>query len=137
MVEFLWLFMSKLARLDSPQGAVQPETAVTPWLRSIPVRYAAISLVAALCPLLVVGGTYDRYATNLLDTLTGERLDRRLTAISGRLTDFLDVRPSQRDTLVHHPDLVSLLGQSRSVEDHPAVRTVVEFEAEQTAYDAV
>jgi two-component system sensor histidine kinase AtoS len=87
--------------------------------------------VAAIIPLIFVGIAYDRYSSGLVDTLTGERLDRRLTAISSRLTGFLDARFIQLDTLVHYPGIGTLLTGGKDQADESSLRAVVEFEADQ------
>jgi two-component system sensor histidine kinase AtoS len=104
---------------------------VVPWHNSIAARYAAISLVAAVLPLVFVGSAYDRYSSSLVDTLTGERLDRQLTATSGRLAGFLDARFSQLDTLVHYPGIGALLSRGKSHASEADLRAVVELEADQ------
>ncbi len=103
------------------------------WQNSIATRYAIISLIAAIGPMLFIGGAYDRYSSSLVDTLTGERLDRRLTAISNQLTGFIDARANQLDTLVNYPGIAALLGRRErdAAQDESSLRAIVEFEADQ------
>lgn len=101
------------------------------WHNSIAARYAAISLVAAIGPMLFVGGAYDRYSSGLIDTLTGERLDRHLTTISSRLSGFIESRTNQIDTLVNYPGIGSLVANHSRSEDEPGLKAVVELEADQ------
>jgi two-component system, NtrC family, sensor histidine kinase HydH len=103
---------------------------VISWHKSITARYAFISVLAAIGPTLVVGGAYDRYSSGLVDTLTGERLDRRLAAISSRLTGFIDVRTNELDILVNYPGIGALTGPQASSLDESALRAVVELEAD-------
>lgn len=107
------------------------EWSVISWHNSIAARYAAISLVAAIGPMLFVGGAYDQYSSGLVDTLTGERLDRHLTTISSRLSGFIEARTNQLDTLVNYPGIGSLVGREDAVQAEPGLRAVVELEADQ------
>lgn len=101
------------------------------WHNSIAARYAAISLIAAIGPTLFVGGAYDRYSTGLVDTLTGERLDRRLTTISSHMAGFLDARTNQLETLVNYPGIGALVNPRMSRHDEAGLRAVIELEADQ------
>lgn len=100
------------------------------WHNSITARYAVISVIAAVGATLLVGGAYDRYSTGLVDTLTGERLDRRLAAISSRLTVFLEVRTNTLDTLVNYPGIVALTQRPVGSAEEPGLRAVIELEAD-------
>jgi two-component system sensor histidine kinase AtoS len=100
------------------------------WHNSITARYAVISVLAAIIPTLLVGGAYDRYSSDLVDTLTGERLDRRLAAISSRLTGFIEVRTNELDILVNYPGIGALARSGATSLVEPAVRAVVELEAD-------
>jgi two-component system sensor histidine kinase AtoS len=100
------------------------------WHNSITARYAVISVLAAIIPTLLVGGAYDRYSSGLVDTLTGERLDRRLAAISSRLTGFIEVRTNELDILVNYPGIGALARSGATSLVEPAVRAVVELEAD-------
>lgn len=94
-------------------------------------RYAAISLVAAIVPLVLVGTAYDRYSTSLIETLTGERLERHLAATSSRMSGFLDARLSQLDTLVHYPEMGHVVNHMPPDGGlAPDVRNVLEYEAD-------
>jgi len=101
------------------------------WRDSLAVRYTFISIIAAILPLLVVGILYDRHAQNLIASISDERLQRRLTAISGRMRSFLDARWYSLETLASYPALSTMLkhGQLSSQQDH--LKAVVELEADQ------
>lgn len=101
------------------------------WKHGITARYAVISLIAAIAPMLIVGIAYDHYSRGLVDTLAGERLDRRLTAISSRLAGFIESRTNQIDTLVNYPGIGGLVNPRVSPHDEPGLRAVAELEADQ------
>ncbi|MFQ5785082.1 MAG: PAS domain-containing sensor histidine kinase [Alphaproteobacteria bacterium] len=101
------------------------------WRKSIALRYFLVSLIAAVTPVIVIGVLYDRYSSGLVDTLTGERLERRLTAIAGRLTGFLDNRFYQLETLSGYPALASMVSSTGSEPVDAGLMAVVQFEADQ------
>jgi len=84
---------------------------------SIVSRYFLVSLLGAVLPMVVVAALYDRYASALLDQITGERLSAQLTATASRLTAFFDVRVYQIETLSNHPALPYLVQQRTSRSD--------------------
>jgi len=101
------------------------------WRNSIAIRYFLVSLVAAVVPMIVIGALYDRYSSGLVDTLTGERLERRLTAIAGRLMGFLDNRFYQLETLSGYPALASIVSTTGSEPADASLMAVVQLEADQ------
>ena len=101
------------------------------WRNSIAIRYFLVSLIAAVVPVIVISALYDRYSSGLVDTLTGERLERRLTAIAGRLTGFLDNRFYQLETLSGYPALASMASPGGSEPVDAGLMAVVQFEADQ------
>ncbi|MGF1609421.1 MAG: ATP-binding protein [Kiloniellales bacterium] len=102
-----------------------------PWRQSIVARYVALSLIAAVLPLLAVGVLYDRYSSDLLSRLTGERLERRLTVMSSRLSAFTAVQLYQLETLAEYPFLSSLLVTVGTSNVDQSLKALVEFEANQ------
>lgn len=104
---------------------------MVPWRRSVVSRYVAISVIVAIIPLGVVGALYDRFASDLVHSLTGEKLERRLTVIASRLRAFLDARAYQLETLAGYPALVSLLAPRSGRPIEASLKAVVQFEADQ------
>jgi hypothetical protein len=74
------------------------------WFSHIAVRYAAMMVAVTLLPLAIVLFAYDRYASSLLDTLSGSEAEQRLAVMQGRITSFLEARFAQFDTLANYPD---------------------------------
>lgn len=70
---------------------------------SIVRKYFFVSLLGSVLPIVAVAALYDRYASALLEQITGERLTAQLTATASRLTAFFDVRVYQIETLSNHP----------------------------------
>jgi two-component system sensor histidine kinase AtoS len=102
-----------------------------PWRQSVVARYVALSLLAAVAPLVLVGALYDRYSSDLLSRLTGERLERRLTVMSSRLSAFMAAQLYQLDTLAEYPFLGSLVDPLPGEIVDPGLKALVEFEANQ------
>ena len=98
---------------------------------SVALRYVVISLLAATVPLLIVGALYDRYSSGLVQSLTGERLDRRLAAISGRLRSFMDTRRYDLETLSGYPAMPSLLAAHKGQRVETTLKAIVQFAADQ------
>lgn len=101
------------------------------WRKSIAGKFFAFSLIAAVAPLLAVSALYDRYSVNLIDSLTGERMDRRLAAVSGRLRAFMDARWYALENLAGYPAVHTLLREDAELVLEEGLRAVVEFEADQ------
>ena len=101
-----------------------------PWLSHIAVRSAAVVVLATLLPLLVVIAAYDRYASKLLDIVSGARLEQRLAISHGRAASFLEARFAQLDTLATHPDLTSLAQSGSLTARGSSVRALLEYEAD-------
>jgi two-component system sensor histidine kinase AtoS len=100
------------------------------WFSHIAVRYAAILVAATLLPLAVVIVAYDRYASSLLDVLSGTRLEQRIAVMHGRLTSFLEARFAQLDTLANYPDLRLAFASGAGPVRAASVRAVLEYEAD-------
>lgn len=100
------------------------------WLSHTAVRYAAIILVATLIPLGIVILAYDRYASNLLDTLSGRTLDQRIAVMHGRLATFMEARFAQLDTLANYPNLARAFALDADPARTMSVRAVLEYEAD-------
>ncbi|KAB2916658.1 MAG: HAMP domain-containing histidine kinase [Hyphomicrobiaceae bacterium] len=119
--------------LAAVAAAPPAESAVAirvPWLSHIAVRSAAVLVVATLLPLLVVIAAYDRYATSLLDIVSGARIEQRLAISHGRVAGFLEARFAQLDTLATHPDVTSLARSASLTARGGGVRALLEYEAD-------
>lgn len=68
-------------------------------------RYTFLSMVVVLGAMLALGVLYDRFANELLDRLTGERLSAQVSATANRLNSFIETRLYQLETLSNHPGL--------------------------------
>jgi two-component system sensor histidine kinase AtoS len=99
------------------------------WFSHIAVRYAAMIVAATLLPLAIVILAYDRYASSLLDVISGTRAEQRIAVMHGRLTSFLEARFAQLDTLANYPDL-SLAFADKRGKRPSGVRAVLEYEAD-------
>jgi two-component system sensor histidine kinase AtoS len=100
------------------------------WFSHIAVRYAAILVAATLLPLAVVIAAYDRYATGLLDVLSGTRMEQRIAVMHGRIVSFLEARFAQLDTLANYPDLGLAFAGGPGAGRAAGVRAVLEYEAD-------
>ena len=101
------------------------------WRDSIVNRYAAVSLLIALVPMLAIVGAYDRYSVQLNEALTGERMERRLLAMSSRMNSFIDAKNGQLDTLTNYPGIAALVNPDLVAHDESSLHAVVELEASQ------
>lgn len=99
------------------------------WLSSIRVRYLVVSLLAAVLPLGIVVALYDRYTENLVETLTGERLESGLTATSSKLADFLRSRIYQLESLADYPQFGQLVRADTQQID-PRLMAVLRYEVD-------
>lgn len=88
-----------------------------------------MSLLGAVLPMVAVAALYDRYASALLDQITGERLTAQLTATASRLTAFFDVRVYQLETLSTHPALPFLVHQ-RTPRSDTEIEALLRLEAD-------
>ncbi|WP_088346802.1 MULTISPECIES: HAMP domain-containing sensor histidine kinase [Rhodomicrobium] len=99
------------------------------WFSHIAVRYAAAMVAVTMLPLAVVLFAYDRYASSLLDVLSGSDAGQRLAGAQGRLASFIEGRFAQLDTLATYPDLPMALTLEKG-SPPPGVRAVLEYEAD-------
>ena len=100
------------------------------WFSHIAVRYAAMVVAVTLLPLAIVLFAYDRYASNLLDTLSGSEAEQRLAVMQGRITSFLEQRFAQLDTLANYPDLPLAFDKAAGTPAPSGLRAVLEYEAD-------
>jgi two-component system, NtrC family, sensor histidine kinase HydH len=100
------------------------------WLSRITARYAIVLVVATLLPMVIVVVAYDRYASGLVNILTGTQLEQRVAIMHSRLGSFVEARFTQLDTLSNYPDLVSAVAGETGQPHAPSVRAVLEYEAD-------
>ena len=67
-------------------------------------RYLWGALIAALIPLGVIAGLYDRYSANLLDNLITNRVNANLEATAARMSNFMAVQVNRLENIVDLPD---------------------------------
>ncbi|WP_152563357.1 sensor histidine kinase [Ruegeria halocynthiae] len=67
-------------------------------------RYLWGSLVAALIPLAIIAGLYDRYSANLLNNLIKNRVDANLEATAAKMSNFMAVQVNRLENIVDLPD---------------------------------
>lgn len=72
---------------------------------SIVRKYFLISLLGSVVPMVIVSALYDRYASALLEQITGERLTAQLSAVGNKLGSFFDGRTYQIETLSNYPTI--------------------------------
>lgn len=72
---------------------------------SLTARYLIISLLVAIVPLVATVVLYDRYASELVLRLSGQRLESSLTATANKLSDFLRTKSFQLEALADLPQL--------------------------------
>lgn len=80
--------------------------------------------------MIAVAALYDRYASALLEQITGERLTAQLTATASRLTAFFDVRVYQVETLSNHPAIPNFASE-RAVRADAEIDALLRIEADE------
>lgn len=71
--------------------------------KSIVRRYLILSVLASTLPVLSIGLLYDRFTSNALEQLLGEKISTHLTATTNRLSSYLEARRYQLETLANYP----------------------------------
>lgn len=71
-------------------------------------RYLLVSLAAAIVPLAATVVLYDRYAAELAQRLSGERVGASLAAAASKLSDLLRTKSFQLEALADLPQLARL-----------------------------
>lgn len=67
-------------------------------------RYLWGALVAALIPLVLISGLYDRYSANLLNNLIDNRINANLEATAAKMSNFMAVQINRLENIVDLPD---------------------------------
>lgn len=73
---------------------------------SVVRRYLWGSLIAALIPLVLVAGLYDRYSANLLNSITTSRFQFELDATTAKVVNFMEVQINLLQNIANLPDTI-------------------------------
>lgn len=73
--------------------------------RSLVARYTLLSVFVMSIALITLAVLYEQLAKDLLNRLTGERLDAQALSTANRLSSFLDDRFYQLSALSNHPNM--------------------------------
>lgn len=73
--------------------------------RSLVARYTLLSVLVISIALVTLAVLYEQLAKDLLNRLTGERLDAQALSTANRLSSFLDDRFYQLSALSNHPNM--------------------------------
>lgn len=73
--------------------------------RSLVARYTLLSIVVMSVALIALAVLYEQLAKDLLNRLTGERLDAQALSTANRVSSFLDERFYQLTALSNHPNM--------------------------------
>lgn len=73
--------------------------------RSLVARYTWLSIVVMSVALIALAVLYEQLAKDLLNRLTGERLDAQALSTASRVSSFLDERFYQLSALSNHPSM--------------------------------
>ncbi len=84
--------------------------------RSLVARYTLLSIVVMGLALIGLAVLYEQLAKDLLNRLTGERLDAQALSTANRLSSFLDDRFYQLSALSNHPNMPDFIADPT----HPA-----------------
>ena len=86
--------------------------------RTLVARYTLLSVVVMSIALIALAILYEQLAKDLLNRLTGERLDAQALSTANRLSSFLDDRFYQLSALSNHPNMPDFIAdQSHFVSD--------------------
>jgi two-component system sensor histidine kinase AtoS len=89
---------------------------------SLVARYTLLSIVVMSVALIALVVLYEHLAKDLLNRLTGERLDAQALSTANRLSSFLDDRFYQLSALSNHPNMPDFVtDQEHSVGDVDAL----------------
>ena len=86
--------------------------------RSLVARYTLLSVFVMSIALVTLAVLYEQLAKDLLNRLTGERLDAQALSTANRLSSFLDDRFYQLSALSNHPNMPDfIVDPSRVISD--------------------
>ncbi|WP_259779381.1 sensor histidine kinase [Aestuariispira ectoiniformans] len=96
---------------------------------SLVARYTLLSVAVVAVALVALSFLYQRFSNELVDRLTGERLNAQVAATSNKLSAFLDARIYQLVTLSNHPALTAFVNAPNSAPAEEAL-TLLRVEAD-------
>lgn len=79
--------------------------------RSLVARYTLLSIVVMSVALIALAVLYEQLAKDLLNRLTGERLDAQALSTANRVSSFLDERFYQLSALSNHPNMPDFIAE--------------------------
>ncbi len=96
--------------------------------RSLVARYTLLSILVMSVALIALAVLYEQLAKDLLNRLTGERLDAQALSTANRVSSFLDDRFYQLSALSNHPNMPDFIADPL----HPAgdVDALLKLESE-------
>jgi len=97
--------------------------------KSIVRRYLILSVVASTLPVLSIGLLYDRFTSNALEQLLGEKISTHLTATTNRLGSYLEARRYQLETLANYPGVAGYATAKKGDVDNE-VAAVLQIESD-------
>lgn len=81
--------------------------------RSLVRRYLILSVLASTLPVMSIGLLYDRFTSNALEQLLGEKISTHLTATANRLSAYVEARRYQVETLANYPGIAGFAGAGK------------------------
>lgn len=103
----------------------------TPFRRlNLARRYIWGALVAALIPLAIIAGLYDRYSANLLNNLLNNRVEAELEATAAKLNNFMSVQVNRLENIVDLPDTTAFFTKSEDMRISPLLGDFLRIETE-------
>ncbi len=79
--------------------------------RSLVARYTLLSMLVMSVALIALAVLYEQLAKDLLNRLTGERLDAQALSTANRVSSFLDERFYQLSALSNHPNMPDFIAE--------------------------
>lgn len=101
--------------------------------KSIVQRYLILSVLAATLPVLTIGLLYDRFTSNALEQLLGEKLSTHLTATANRLGAYVEARRYQLETLANYPGIAAFANAGKHAagdEKNDAIGELLQIESD-------
>ncbi|EJD6677592.1 HAMP domain-containing histidine kinase [Pseudomonas aeruginosa] len=107
-------------------NVASPARVLSRWLalprKSLVARYTLLSIVVMCVALAALAVLYEQLAKDLLNRLTGERLNAQALSTANRVSSFLDDRFYQLSALSNHPSMPDFVAaRTQPVEDVEAL----------------
>ena len=93
-------------------------------------RYLLGALFAALIPLALIAGLYDRYSANLLNNLIANRVETNLEATAARMSNFMAVQVKRLENIADLPDATDFFKAGSQNEVSLLLSDILSLEAE-------